>query len=900
MPPASDRAVFLSYASQDADAARRICEALRAAGVEVWFDQSELTGGDAWDAKIRGQIKECALFMPIISANTQARAEGYFRVEWRLADRRTEAMGKSKSFIVPISIDDTRDSNADVPDSFLAVQWTRLPNGETNVAFCKRVKTLLSGPEVARGSRPVSSENTGQETRATSNVDRRVPFGWLRAGPAAAWIGATVVVLAAIIWLTQRNKTSAPPVAHKSTAPLSEAHKLAARADALFDQDELASRENLVLAEKFCQQAIALDPNDAEVWAIFSRVGSQFVFLTHDRSQERRTQAGDAASRAMRLAPESFEARYARAYFYRLDEASYPEAERILRELNKERPNDRRILRTLAHTVRYDTIFGGKYRGRNEESAEFLQRAIALPDGDPLSLHFLATTFAGLGRMDEAEKAMEASLALKRSGAALLQRTNLLIRYVGDVARAREALAEVPVEQLREDFGAFIAALVWRCAHDPDREIAALKELPRDYMEAVFDGPKGLLIGQAHRIAGREQAAELEWRAALQVIERRLGAQPNSARLLLWKSWLLALLGNQPEAKKWFQAAEQLGFTVRDQYWAAALQLELGDRDKALTLLAAAAKEQVVVTAAFLRIHPMWDRVRGDPRFEALAKEPEKKSPGAVKPDEKSIAVLAFDNRSDDKSNDFFSDGISEELLNVLAKVPGLAVKARTSSFYFKGRNETAQEIGQKLGVARIVTGSVQKIGNAVRIFAQLSRTDTGDQIWSDRFDGELNKPWELQERIAGRIAEELKLKLGTSARSAKTVNPEAYRLTLEGRHFMRLRTTDGFSRGETAFNQAIALDAGFAQAHAGLAEIGVMRAAYATQDGASALDVADDVRRGRTEAERALEIDPTLAEAFAALGYSFMFEWRFADAERQYQKALALGPVNTILGRAR
>src|SRR3954470_16285894 len=105
MSAAENKAVFLSYASQDAVAARRICEALRAAGIEVWFDQSELRGGDAWDAKIRKQIKECVLFVPIISANTQARAEGYFRIEWRLADRRTEAIGKSKAFLVPVCVD---------------------------------------------------------------------------------------------------------------------------------------------------------------------------------------------------------------------------------------------------------------------------------------------------------------------------------------------------------------------------------------------------------------------------------------------------------------------------------------------------------------------------------------------------------------------------------------------------------------------------------------------------------------------------------------------------------------------------------------------------------------------------------------------------------------------------
>src|SRR6266496_1812451 len=132
----SSRAVFLSYVSQDAEAAKRICETLRAAGVEVWFDQSELRGGDAWDAKIRKQIKECALFVPIISANTQARAEGYFRLEWRLADQRSHLMSRDHAFIVPVVVDGTRDDSARVPDSFLEVQWTRLRGGENTTAFC--------------------------------------------------------------------------------------------------------------------------------------------------------------------------------------------------------------------------------------------------------------------------------------------------------------------------------------------------------------------------------------------------------------------------------------------------------------------------------------------------------------------------------------------------------------------------------------------------------------------------------------------------------------------------------------------------------------------------------------------------------------------------------------------
>src|SRR5438045_3835882 len=117
------KAVFLSYASQDAAAARKICDALTAAGVEVWFDQSELRGGDAWDQKIRRQIKDCALFVPVISANTNARAEGYFRLEWKLAVDRSHLMADDAHFLFPVVIDDTPDATARVPDKFRDVQW---------------------------------------------------------------------------------------------------------------------------------------------------------------------------------------------------------------------------------------------------------------------------------------------------------------------------------------------------------------------------------------------------------------------------------------------------------------------------------------------------------------------------------------------------------------------------------------------------------------------------------------------------------------------------------------------------------------------------------------------------------------------------------------------------------
>jgi TolB-like protein len=142
------RAVFLSYASQDAEAAQKICEALRAAGIEVFLDQSELRGGDAWDRQIRKQIHDCALFVPVISVHSDARHEGYFRREWKLAVDRTADMAEDVAFLLPVVIDSTADATARVPDRFREVQWTRLPGGETPSAFVERIKRLLS-PELS-------------------------------------------------------------------------------------------------------------------------------------------------------------------------------------------------------------------------------------------------------------------------------------------------------------------------------------------------------------------------------------------------------------------------------------------------------------------------------------------------------------------------------------------------------------------------------------------------------------------------------------------------------------------------------------------------------------------------------------------------------------------------------
>src|SRR5579862_6956853 len=140
----STPSVFISYASQDAEAAQRICEALRAAGIEVWFDKSELRGGDAWDQSIRRQIRECALFIAVISMNAHARVEGYFRFEWNLALERMNRQAPGHAFLLPVVIDETPRSDDRIPDRFRELQWTRLPGGETSRGFVDRLRQLLS------------------------------------------------------------------------------------------------------------------------------------------------------------------------------------------------------------------------------------------------------------------------------------------------------------------------------------------------------------------------------------------------------------------------------------------------------------------------------------------------------------------------------------------------------------------------------------------------------------------------------------------------------------------------------------------------------------------------------------------------------------------------------------
>jgi TolB-like protein/Flp pilus assembly protein TadD len=531
-------AVFLSYASEDAPAAQRICAALRAAGVEVWFDQSELRGGDAWDQSIRRQIKSCALFIPLVSRATHAREEGYFRLEWKLAIDRSHLIMSGKAFLLPVAIDDTPQGDDHVPDRFREVQWTRLPAGETGPEFVDWIRRLLTHGGTAAVPGPVPRQ------------------------PAAG------------------SPTIPPPFA------------------------------------------------------------------------------------------------------------------------------------------------GGPVSGAGPAS--------------------------GIG---------SSSGAGSRPGSA--------------------AQNAPPARAPRQPLALWIIAGV-------------------------------LAIGCAYLLVAR-------------------------------------FLGSHPES---------------------------------------AARNSAAPPSAVTSVSP---GAGGTPP-----------QSGAFSPPAHSIAVLPFVNLSGDPKQEYFSDGLTEELLNSLAEIPGLQVAARTSAFSFKGQETDIGTIARKLNVATVLEGSVRRSERTMRITAQLIDAKSGFHVWSKTYDRDLGDVLKLQTEIATAVAGALQVTLLGDA-SAKiqlggTRNPAAFDAFLRARQLaVQAHTGQAMQAVIETYSEAIRLDPSFALAFANRSTaFGSMASEYAT--GSSIKEYFD---RALADASRALDLAPDLAEAHLAISSWAQGSNQFRRAADEMQRAETLAPGSARVARA-
>jgi len=269
----------------------------------------------------------------------------------------------------------------------------------------------------------------------------------------------------------------------------------------------------------------------------------------------------------------------------------------------------------------------------------------------------------------------------------------------------------------------------------------------------------------------------------------------------------------------------------------------------------------------------------------------------------RSVAVLPFENSSSDKDNEYFVDGVTDELISALARVRGLRVTSRSTSFAFKGSHLGARTIGDSLGVQLVLEGSVRKEGNQLRIFTQLTRAADDSAVWSQTYDRELRDVFKVQEELAQSILVELQKAMGNGSVASggadssaplqlvrhTTKDREAYDLYLRGRYFWNRRTREGFTKAASFFNEAIARDSTFAAAWAGLADSYCILANFGIRP---AREVCPQTAEA---ARRAIALDSTLAEAHASLGFVTLFYyWDFDTAERELKKAIALDSTYT------
>jgi len=261
---------------------------------------------------------------------------------------------------------------------------------------------------------------------------------------------------------------------------------------------------------------------------------------------------------------------------------------------------------------------------------------------------------------------------------------------------------------------------------------------------------------------------------------------------------------------------------------------------------------------------------------------------------DKSIAVLPFINISDDESNEYFSEGLSEELLNQLVRIPELQVAARTSSFAFKGKDAKIAQIAKELNVSHVLEGSVRKAGNHVRITAQLIKADDGFQLWSETYDRTLDDIFVVQDDIANAVVNALKITLMGSMPKARQTDPEVYSLYLQGKYFDNLSGKENLEKALAAFEQALAIDPDYAPAWIGISIVhqNLRKRGLQTAEQAFALSMA--------AAERALVIDSNMAAAWASLAYLKKSRLDWAGARVALDRALILEPNNSfVIGTA-
>ena len=611
---------------------------------------------------------------------------------------------------------------------------------------------------------------------------------------------AEKIVVQLKVNLSPREKVA---IAERTTSNV-EAYDWYLRAKAWANQYRVG-KEGELEAEGFLDKAIQRDPDFARAYCLLSEV-ELTLYRWFDHSPARQAKAENAVKTAMRLRPDLAEVRLAEAGYYYLIR-DFEKARSALTAASRMLPNNSDVLVWSASI--------DKRQGRWKESLTELERALQLDPRNPDVLHELINTYRVLRRYSDSERLVEGGLAAFPQAKLDFLDDKFSIAYaLGDTKTCREIIESLPRGYNPGGHTSFIrfhVAFLDRDWDEAERVIDAAKKLaPEGYLV-----PIPFLYGFIARAQGEPEKARTFFTQARKILEQTLIKRPDDAEPLIWVGLTDAALGRKEEAIREGREAVAREPISRDASTGADFETSLaqiyawaGEKDLAIEQLAAVVKLPNGPTVGSLKLSADWDDLRGDPRFAQILEESarpidlmsmeDKKTAEPAIP-EKSIAVLPFDNLSDDSGHAYFTDGIQEDIQASLARISDLKVTSRASAALYRGPNKNLREIGRALQVAHVLEGNVKKGQGHIRVYARLTDTRSGAQLWAEQYDRAVDDLFVIQNEIAQSIVGQLQATLSPQEQAViqerPTKNMDAYDLYLQAREIDR-NTFNGM--GET------------------------------------------------------------------------------------------------------
>ena len=642
-------------------------------------------------------------------------------------------------------------------------------------------------------------------------------------------------------------------------------------------------------------QAVAHDPSFLQAYCQLASAHDHLYSLGFDRTSARLELANAAIQAASRLRPDAGEAHLARAENLYRGYLDYIGALAELEVARQSLPNDARVLQLMGFILRR--------QGRWEEATQKLQRTVELDPRNTYTLQQMAWQYLFVRRYAEVKPLLARVLAIEPNRTD----TEVFLASVDFHWKADIGPFHQMVDSIRATNPSALPSIAdaWlTCAlaeRDPGAAANAMAAVGDDaFGDDAVQFSRTFVEGLVARMMKDEGKARSAFTAARSQQEKIVRAQPNYGPPLCVLGLIDAALGRKEEALREGQRAIELLPVEKDAIrgvsmikYSAMIAAWAGDKDLACEQLASALRYPSSPSYGDLKLLPWWDPLRGDPRFEKLVNQilpPDVIPAGTTSILDKSIAVLPFENRSEDKSNAYFADGVQDEILTRLSKIGDLKVISRTSTQRYKNTSLSLAEIAKQLGVANLLEGSVQKTNDQVRINVQLIRAADDSHLWADTFDRRLTDIFAVESEVATAIADKLQAALTGNEQRALTSKPtqnlKAYDAYLLGRFELNKFTEAGFKKSVPHFEKAIVLDPEFALAHAGLAETHNMIGYWGY------LPPEEAFPEAKRAALQALKLDPTLAEAHAALAVvQLEYEWLFREADHHFREATRFNP---------